>query len=651
MALRAPRSLRVATWLILSLALCPVISAGCGGPDPRAKLMAQRIARLTPAPLKPQRAAYQEATRTARLRVYATRQYQAQNLQWREGFDRELDTINQYVAPAFGLRFVVAEYAAWNQEEDGRLETMLDALERHDPARDVDWVIGLASSLSSTTSRFHELGVARILGRHMILRGFEDLAAEPVLQEIDEAPRDWLRDARREHRQAIVFLHEWAHSLGAMHVPDTDAIMASEYTHETRTLGAETEALLEVMLQVRLAPAQGSWVESSPAMRTIIPEARALQKHLEALPARPGQEREREEMLALLATILAEAPAEEATGEVESGHHAVGEVPAEAREAYARVQALHKQGQHAQARAQLEELTAAYPAHLEFRLAACRVHLDEVGPNEAARSTCGRMAAIAPAEIDGDLMVAAALMQARRAAEAGAALTAARERIARLPAPAVGAPSPAATAWNRLFEALRALDAVTWTEQAVAAAPAGVDTTAASAWTTQLRRRFGLPPDSAKRHGIAPENEGAYLAAVRDALALVYRGELDAAERAARQALVTYRNAPGPHGVLCDLELRRKRATNARAHCQKALAIYDQASWSHYLMGILELQARKNASGIRHLERAIELDPELRQAYHALHQAHGRAQGAASRTAQERLEQDYRQRFGQPMPR
>jgi predicted Zn-dependent protease len=134
---------------------------------------------------------------------------------------------------------------------------------------------------------------------------------------------------------------------------------------------------------------------------------------------------------------------------------------------------------------------------------------------------------------------------------------------------------------------------------------------------------------------------------VREALAQVYRGEHAAAERTARQALARHRDAPGLHGALCDLELRRKRSAAARTHCQKALAIYDQASWSHYLMGILELQARKNASGIRHLERAIELDPELRQAYHALHQAYGRAQ---DRAAQDRVNGAYQQRFGQSLP-
>jgi predicted Zn-dependent protease len=624
-----------------ALPVLMALGAGCFGPDP----MGKRLALLTPATLAPQQAEHKEATRTARLRVYATAQYQAQNVLWRQRFSDELDAVNQYLIPAFGLRLVVAEYASWAHVDDARLEPMLDALKQHDPARDVDWVIGLASALSSTTNRFHDLGVAHVLGRHMILRGFEDLALEPALQGIDESQRTRLREARRQHRQVTVFLHEWAHTLGAMHVPDEHGIMAAEYGHETRSFGQDTEALLRIMLPVRLAP---------PAEQSIVAEARALQSYLESAPARPGQKREREQTQEMLAAILAEAEAAGATGataetpEAESGNLAAGQVPAEVREQYARVQALHREGKHAQARAGLDELIAAYPAHMEFRLAACRMRLDEVGPTEEARATCGRVAAIAPTEIDGDILVASALLQAGRQAEVGAVLAAVRERLARLPAPAPGeTAAPVVAAWQKLLAGLQSLEAVTWTEQAVAAAPAGVDTAAASAWATQLRRRYGLPPDSARRHGIAPEAESAYLAAVREALAQIYRGEYAAAERTAQQALAKHRDAPGLHGALCDLELRRKRSAAARTHCQKALATYDQASWSHYLMGILELQARKNASGIRHLERAIELDPELRQAYHALHQAYGRAR---DRAAQERVNAAYQQRFGQSLP-
>jgi tetratricopeptide (TPR) repeat protein len=632
--------------LVFLLVLWAGASAGCGGTD----IQKRRIEVLAPTRLAPAEAAHKEAVRTARLRVYATRQYQAQNLRWRESFGEDLDLVNQYLIPAFGLRLEVVEFESWAYDgDDTSLGAMIEALEQVDPARDVDWVIGLASALSSTTDSFHQLGIAHVLGRHLIMRGFEDLDTERELQEVDEPARSRLREARRQHRQATVFLHEWAHTLGGLHVGQADSIMMPGYSRKITGFGAQVEALIQTMLPVRLAPAKE---------RSLAAEAIALRRYIEALPESRWDAQERAQLLAILAEYEAQgAPEQAAEGEepgAESGAQAPGQVPEEVRDAYARVQALHRGGQHAQARAELDELIAAYPAHLEFRLAACRVHLDEAGPNDAARATCGRVAGIAPAVIDGDLMLVSALIQAKRTADAGAVLAGVRDRIAKLAAPQAGQAAPAAgqaeqaaAAWNRLVAALRSLEAVTWAEQAVAAAPAGVDTAPVLAWTTQLRRRYGLPPDSARRHGIAPEAEAAYLSAVRESLAQVYRGDYTAAERGAREALGRYRNAPGLHGVLCDLELRRKRSDAARGHCQKALAVYDDASWPHYLLGILDLQARKNASGIRHLERSIALDPDLRQAYHALYQAYGRAKDRAS---QERVGAAYQQRFGQPLP-
>lgn len=620
-------------------------SAGCGG----SKVQKRRIELLAPTRLAPAEVAHKEAVRTARLRAYATRPYQAQNLRWREDFSEDIDLVNQYLIPAFGLRLEIVAFESWPYEGDGEsLGAMIEALEAVDPARDVDWVIGLASAMSSTTDSFHQLGIAHVLGRHLVMRGFEDLDTERDLQAIDEPARSRLREARRQHRQATVFLHEWAHTLGAMHVGQVESIMMPGYSRKITGFGEQVEALIRTMLPVRLAPARE---------RSLAAEARALRHYIEALPETRWDVRERAQLLEILTEYEAQGAPEQAAGEdagAGTGAQAPGQVPEEVRDAYARVQALHRAGQHAQARAELDELTAAYPAHLEFRLAACRVHLDEAGPSDAARATCGRVAGIAPAVIDGDLLLASALIQAKRQADAGAVLAGVRDRVAKLAAPQAGQAEPAAgqaeqaaAAWNRLVAALRSLDAVTWAEQAVAAAPAGVDTAPVIAWTTQLRHRYGLPPDSARRHGIAPEAEGAYLTAVREALALVYRGDYTAAERGARAALRRYRNAPGLHGVLCDLELRRKRADAARGHCQKALAVYDDASWPHYLLGILDLQARKNASGVRHLERSIALDPDLRQAYHALYQAYGRAR---DRAGQERVGNAYQQRFGQPIP-
>jgi lipopolysaccharide biosynthesis regulator YciM len=85
----------------------------------------------------------------------------------------------------------------------------------------------------------------------------------------------------------------------------------------------------------------------------------------------------------------------------------------------------------------------------------------------------------------------------------------------------------------------------------------------------------------------------------------------------------------------------------ARARCVKALSGHDQASWPRYLLGIIELRNKRNQTGIAHLEAAIELDPDLRQAYHALYKAYERVKDAQGL---DRVRQAYRERFGMAIP-
>lgn len=665
-------ALRVLVVGLLALGLAATSACGSSGD-------ARRVARVAPARLAPARIAHQAAVRTARARVHATAAYQAQNLRWRERIGDDIDLANQYLVPAFGLRIEVVEALPWDyQGDDDDLSAMLDALARTDPGDDVDWVVGMGSALSSTTTSFRQLGLAHVMGRHLVLRGFEDMDADALLDELDQSARDRVREARRQHRQATALLHEWAHTLGAMHVQRPTGIMAPSYSRKITGFAPQTAGLVAEMLPVWLAP-RGQ--RSRAAM------AAALRRYIETHPNSGWSQDERDQVMEMLAEEHAAGPASpagvgpgaeqsaETAAEPAAGRGA-GVVPGEARTAYAQVQTLHREGRHAQARAALDELIAAYPAHVEFRLAACRLHLDQAGPDPDALATCGRVGEIEAVEIGGDIMAATALIRAERRAEAGAVLADARDRVAaasgQAPARATGThpgrdpvhasgehaghapaapdqpPHAAAGAWQALLAAYRGLDAVTWAEQAVAMAPAGVDTSAVSAWAAQTRRRYGLPPGSARGHRIPPEDEGLYLATVREVLAQVYRGDHAGAQRAARQALARYRGAPGLHGALCDLEMRRKRHAAARTHCRKAVAGYDEATWPRYLLGILELRARRNAAGIGHLERAIALDPDLRQAYHALAQAYERTGDEAAR---ERLAEAYQARFGQPMPR
>ncbi|WP_428269383.1 hypothetical protein [Haliangium sp.] len=589
---------------------------------------------MTPTRLAPKSDVYKEAERSAKLRVYATAQYRAQNLHWRERFNDDVDMVNQYLIPAFGLRLEVVEYRNWDGVEDRpEVSDMVALLEALDPGDDVDWVVGLTSALSSATTSFHRIGAARPLGRHWVMRGFEDLDVEARLAKVEEQDRKWLREARRQHRQVSVFMHEWAHSLGVNHVTLKDTVMAAGYSRKISGYSSQVESLVRAMLRVRMVP---------PDERSMLIEARAWRAHMRANPWEGWQQREVVQTMDWVDEMEAEAASAAGADEPGGGSSGALEgIPKEVAPAFERVNALAREGRHSDARAELEPLIAAYPAHVAFRLAGCQIRLAEEGPSEAARADCGRVAELDPEQTAAELMLARALVEADQRADAGAVLAGVLARIPSMTRDAAGA-------WTQLVSVYRGLNAVTWLEDAILVAPEGVDTEALDAWTHEVRRRHGLPPDSARKHRIPPEEEGAYLATVRSLLQKVYTGDYAAAGREGRAALARYPRAPGVLGALCDLELRRKRYAAARAHCQRAVDGYPDATWARYLLGILDLRARKNAAGIRHLEHTIEVDPGLRQAYHALYKAYGRMHDSA---AQERLDQAYRAYFGVGIPR
>ena len=637
------RSLR----LISLLAFAMLHTSACGSsPGARQTRWQQRKAQtLMPARLQPP-ARYEREVRTARVRVYAGHQYRAQNLRWAERVQARIDAANQFLVPAFGTRLEVVEIKEWQQQTAGDdLNPLLDELVALDPAEDVDWVIGLASAISASTTSFHRLGVARPLSRHMILRGYTDVedreVIEPMLDRLSAAAREHLLAARRQHLLTTVLLHEWAHTLAVMHLTTPGTMMSRNYARSISGFAPQSEDLIRTMLTARLGPPDGSGegtaqsTAHSTAEGSLAAEVLALRRYLEEHAPDGWVAAERAE----IEQLLAAAAAHEAPGQAAESRAARG-VPAEAEAQLGRVRSLARQGHTDQAVAELDDLLAAYPAHTAFRRAACELWLAKEGASETATGHCLRVSALDPADPAGELILAGFHAGAGDVARAGEVLEQVRARI---PTLAQGQEQ----AWRALVAMYQRMNAVTWAEQAVAVAPAGVDAGEEVAWAQELRRRYGLPPNG-KRHRIAPADEGAYVQTVRGVLDLVYAGKYDAAQAAAREALRRYPGAPGVYGALCDLWLRKGRYAEARGQCRRAVVAYDEASWPHYLLGIVELRYRRTAAGIRHLERAIALDPDLRQAYHALGKALARKQDAAAR---ERLDQTYRARFDVPLPR
>jgi len=235
--------------------------------------------------------------------------------------------------------------------------------------------------------------------------------------------------------------------------------------------------------------------------------------------------------------------------------------------------------------------------------------------------------------------VESARLAAGDPAGARSTLAAAEDRTAKLD------PVAAARAWRSLAVTYQQMGALTWAELAIAKAGAkpGTDNDI-TAWATQIRVRYGVPRDGA-RYKLSPDDDAAAVEAVRGAVALVNASKFAAAAKAIG---VAERRWPGLLGLLaarCDLELRRGAPAAARQLCARASA-HGASSWALYLAGILELQGGGTTAGVQRLREAIELDPQLAQAWRALAKALDRAHDTAQL---DQLRHDYQARFGKPL--
>jgi tetratricopeptide (TPR) repeat protein len=245
---------------------------------------------------------------------------------------------------------------------------------------------------------------------------------------------------------------------------------------------------------------------------------------------------------------------------------------------------------------------------------------------------------LAPGEPAPHFAVAEALVKAGDIPGARAELQLAAGKIAKLD-------KGADALWKRLVAIYNAMGALTWTEEALTAAKLEKDPLATEIATT--RARYGIPRGA---KGIKPEDEASLVSAVRNALSLVYANKYPDAAKAISAGEKKWPASPGFPAVRCDLELRKTNIPAARAACAKALALDPNTSWALYLSGVLafkDTNASATKNGIEKLRRAIEVDPDLGQAWRALGKAYGRAKDEAAFDA---LAKDYATKFGSPLP-
>ncbi|WXB20224.1 matrixin family metalloprotease [Pendulispora albinea] len=199
--------------------------------------------------------ATREPVRTYRIRAYATTTYAAQTIDWKRRLSDLLDDANRVLGPAIGARLQLDECRSWGLASEDDLPSTLASLRSADAGADVDWVIGLVGALPRLSSSFHDIGVAEIDGKHVILRAAGELgelaAAEQNFEALQADERAELVRARKRHRAVAVLLHEIGHTLGAIHTRDPRSLMSPQYDSHMDAYGDPSTSLMRATLSHR----------------------------------------------------------------------------------------------------------------------------------------------------------------------------------------------------------------------------------------------------------------------------------------------------------------------------------------------------------------------------------------------------------------
>ena len=598
------------------LALLAALTTACGGPQLK-EHSAVDLTKHVPATLEAQKAREGDP-RTVKVRVYVDPGVRVLP-KWREEITEQIDYASQLLTPLIGARLNVEEIKDWARTGEPRdaLRTLMEL----DKGDGVTWVIGYVVANDVASKAMSELGDARPLGHHVIVRSWaekpESEALAGKLPDLKETERVEVVGAHRRHKQSVVLLHQLAITLGGIAESDPAWILHPTYSAKQTSFADRTRDLLTLAIDARLA--------EEPDLEL----AKQLLASIEKSEWGGWIAPNRDEVVTTLRNVIDAGKA----GKTAS------DIPPAAYDHITRIKQLARKPDTMDAAlSDLENLLSAYPGNASMHILKCEILIGKSGPTDkTTRAACNRVSELVPGDPSPHIAVGEAL------AKVGD-ITAARAELAQAEGKIVNLPAEAEAAWRRVIGVYQTMGSLTWTEDAITKAKLSKDPIAVS--LAQTRARYGVPRGTKL---VKPEQEAALVSAVKKALELIYASKYADAEKALGVADKTWPGAPGLAAARCDLALRMGQIEPARAACQRSLAADPNESWALYLTGVLALRdASGTKSGIEHLKTAIAVDPELGQAWRTLAKAYARAKDQA---ALDQLAKDYQARFGQNLPR
>jgi TonB family protein len=220
---------------------------------------------LRPAPIATRLSADRAGLSVLTVRAYASPEYRSHDPAWRERIGDQVRRASAVVEEQFAVRLELESVRPWERRhEDAGLRSAAEALRALDPAAEVDWVVGfVGASPESPSTVYDRIGLARAFGRHFVLRAMQsrrDLARiDSWYDQLPEADRAAIAREEREHRETAMFLHEWAHTLGAVHECDGKWFMSERYQLVSAEFSPESARLARVGLRWRDGAGREAW--------------------------------------------------------------------------------------------------------------------------------------------------------------------------------------------------------------------------------------------------------------------------------------------------------------------------------------------------------------------------------------------------------
>src|SRR6185436_19206414 len=370
----------------------------------------------------PTPATHPKSVAVLRIRFYADEDYRAGLFRWADRTKGQLEYLNKVVEPALGVRFEPESFRRWHRES-GNIDVhqMLAELEKMDPGPGVDLVVGFVSPLPLVSTSMHEIGAARMMGRHFILRGMasaDEASALKALDLLDPSEREQVYSRRKWHKETAVFLHEWLHTLGAIHSSNPERLTNPSYSNKMSNLAIVDTELAAIALRARLDERQSGTLDWS-RLRGAVERSRSPEWF----------NKERDELLAMLISQGARAgqpPGEKRLREPEGG------LSKEETESFNKAIELTKANKGEDAWNAGKALGPKYPKSVDVQRMLCRLSYVKAAGEEGL-TACARAHELAPAAPEPLIDAAQARILRKEIPEALAATDAAAELATKKP--------------------------------------------------------------------------------------------------------------------------------------------------------------------------------------------------------------------------